>query len=349
MRHTANTREKMKMTYRAPLLFALSTLTVAGCLQKLDSQASSGITAAVEPDAGLATGIPTNVVTPEIGITADESGEATEVTTDACEKVKHDIAAMRDAMCSGCHYQGASNPLRGITDDSMLINVAASAQFPGQKYVVPGSPDTSLLYIRAAIRQDMPPASTIDSPLPRPTISDMSNLRAWILCLGAPPAGGTGGTTGAGGSSGAAGASGAGGRMGAGGSSGVGGTTGMGGMNGAGGAMVTGLGGAPGADGGVTPACANVAGCNNPMTVTVPYTNNNIGQNALCLEVDETITSINCSNLGQRTVRVNGTTVGIANGTCNATVAIPAKRGAGYCVQVNGAQVAGQGATLSIM
>jgi hypothetical protein len=367
----------MKMTYRAPMfLLALATVAVTGltgCLQKLDSEASSGITNAVEPDAGLATGVVTNVTTPDIGQTADPSGEAKDIAATACDKVKSDALNIRTNICSGCHYAGGSNPLRDITDDSALINVAASAgaaKFPGEKYVVPGSPDTSLLYYRVAIKQDMPPPSDPGSPLPRPTISDMSDLRAWILCLGTPPAGGTGGATGAGGAAGTGGGTGGttgtGGRTGTGGATGAGGatggasggTTGTGGRAGTGG--TTGAAGAPGAggttggaDGGVVvvAACAGMPNCNNPMTVTLPYNNANIGVGALCLEIDQPITTVNCTNAGQqRQVRVNGTAVGVTNGTCNATVPIPAARNGGYCVQVNGQgqQGGGQATTLSI-
>jgi hypothetical protein len=125
----------------------------------------------------------------------------------------------------------------------MIINgKSTSSSNAGKTYIVPGDPDNSLIYRRAAIVQDMPPGSTdVRNPTTGLTVSDFSVLREWILnCTGATGAGGAGGATGSGGSTGAGGSSGAGG----------GGATDAGtGATGAGGATSDAGGGAAGAGG----------------------------------------------------------------------------------------------------
>ncbi len=82
--------------------------------------------------------------------------------------------------CYACHGGGSIGNLAGVSDYHALSNVQASANFPGWVYVLPGDPERSLIYHRTAITQDMPPPSTIDSPLPHPSVSDFSVLHEWI-------------------------------------------------------------------------------------------------------------------------------------------------------------------------
>jgi hypothetical protein len=359
MRRPATIREKMKMTTRAPLLLALGTLAVTGCLQKLDAGASSGTTPITETDGG-GIGAPFQIIetTPPIAIKSDpNTGDPVGPTTDdPCVKVIQDSVDIRTHACGLCHEASTptgtalGSPLNHILENDSVVGVMANqASFPGWKYIVPGDPENSLIYHRAAVVQDMP--KVVSDPTmqsPHLSISEMSVLRQWIMCLGAPAAGGTGGTTGATGQGGATGAGGMTGSTGAGGATnasggatgGIGGATGMGGTTGAGGAMA--------ADGGTATPCTGVANCQNPMMITVPYTNNNFGQAALCLETTQTVAAVSCSNINQRQVRVNGVQVGIAGGICNTNVAIPAPVRGGYCIQVTGANMGGQGATLSI-
>ena len=51
---------------------------------------------------------------------------------------------------------------------------------PGVGLRLPGDPDHSLIYHRVAVVQDMPPPSTIGSPLSHPSVSDFSVLHEWI-------------------------------------------------------------------------------------------------------------------------------------------------------------------------
>jgi hypothetical protein len=180
-----------------------------------------------------------NVQTPAIGAAADKNGDVTATAASACDKVRQDAAAIRMRVCSGCHglagAQGA--PLTFILDDSKLINgKSRSSTNAGKTYVIPGDPDSSLIYRRAAIVRDMPPGSTdVRYSSSSLSISDCSVLREWILnCTGAPPAStGTGGETGHSGETGTGGETGHHGET----ETGTGGETGDGGASGPGGPM----------------------------------------------------------------------------------------------------------------
>ena len=108
-------------------------------------------------------------------------------TTDPCVKVFEDSRSVRKATCAGCHDgQGALGaPLTFILDDDECAQREASSKYAGQHYVTPGDPEHSLIYRRAVLVGDMPPQSTdvTNGTNPRPTVSDFSVLRQWILCL----------------------------------------------------------------------------------------------------------------------------------------------------------------------
>lgn len=181
--------------HHASLLMAsaLSTLTFGACLQPLDSEAAGG-GAAADLEGGIAAAFPVNLETPEISGTIDpESGETTSVVATACDKVLADSIEIRKRTCEKCHEGDGSlgAPLNHILDDDQMIGVMADpSSFPGWKYIVPGDPENSLVYHRAAVIQDMPrkgsDVTIVNAGL---SISDMSVLHAWIMCLGPAPAG----------------------------------------------------------------------------------------------------------------------------------------------------------------
>jgi hypothetical protein len=264
-------------------------------------------------------------------------------------------------VCVGCHEGDGSlgAPLTHILEDAQLINTMANqAAFPGWKYIVPGDPEHSLIYHRAAVVQDMPRKSTdVTGVNVALTISDMSVLRAWIMCLAPQGNGGvstgaggmTGATGGAPGSTGTGGANGAGGRTGAGGATGTGGRTGTGGATGAGGALAGNDAGTAGNDaGGTTTPCAGINNCNNPTPIaTLPFSGMITAAqagNGVCYETTRTVTAVDCSNANGRRVTINGNQVTINNGTCAAGT-VPAPRNGGFCVQVNNAFGGGGGGT----
>jgi len=236
------------MNLRAPLLLVLCAPFASACFQKLDDSASRDFdpNAAVEAPDGGGSGapFPVNLTTPEIGKTAADNGDVTATSPTACDKVTSDAHDIRQRVCSGCHEgagaQGA--PLTFILEDNMIINgKSTSAANAGKTYIVPGDPDNSLIYRRAAIIQDMPPGSTdVRNAATSLSISDFSILRDWILmCTGGASQTSGAVTTGAGGGSGTT-------TSGAAGASGTTGTAGTSGAAGAGGASGSDAGGTSG-------------------------------------------------------------------------------------------------------
>jgi len=342
-------RAPLRTPLRAPLFLALGAVAILGCWQHLDSGAAADNTSVnADPSLGLGGPFPINTTTPEIGLTADDTGEPTNFTTDPCDKVKADAVAIRTTNCKTCHQDAQSGGLTNIESDASLVNVmSTSGKYPGWKYVVPGDLNASLIYHRVVMVGDMPPPSTIDAPLPHPSISDMSVLREWILCIGGaapvttthPDAGST--STGAGG---ATGTTGAGGRTG--GAGGAGGTAmldagGMGsdamadsGMTAMDSGMTAMDSGMSGGDAGAATACTGVQNCNNPVVVASLPFNTTVTAAQACFEVNQTVTGINCTNANGRRIQINNTQVAINNGTCAAGT-VPAARNGGYCVLVN--------------
>src|SRR5882757_2369553 len=111
MRCFTTNRGLDQMMYRSSLLvLVLGSLTNMGCLQQLDSNASSGLTTSVvDPDAGSGGPFPTNTTTPLIAVTSDpNSGDPLSTTTDPCVKTIADAIDIRKRNCAACHE--ASTP-----------------------------------------------------------------------------------------------------------------------------------------------------------------------------------------------------------------------------------------------
>lgn len=188
-RFAGNQEMENKMTtYRAPLAMLLVTFAMFGCWQQVDEGASAGITPVTTTGGGIGAKFPTDTMTPEIGEVAADNGDATKTAMTGCEKTAFDGQAMLSFFCDSCHSTGGLGNLVGIDTAAMsLVGREASSKYPGQKYIVPGSPETSLIYERIVMSSDMPPPTTLDAPVPHPSISDMSVLRQWILtCMAAP-------------------------------------------------------------------------------------------------------------------------------------------------------------------
>jgi hypothetical protein len=196
MRRFARNQEMENKTmtmYRAPLALLLGTFMTVGCWQQLDQNASSGITQVnVDPAGGIGAKFPVETETPAIGETALDNGDPDTTAKSGCDKDAFDGQKMLSEMCDGCHMGGAIGNLKGIdTAQASLIGVEASSMYPGWKYLVAGDPNKSLIYHRIAVTQDMPPPSTVDSPIKHPSISDMSVLQQWIMCMANAPSGGS--------------------------------------------------------------------------------------------------------------------------------------------------------------
>ena len=187
------------MMFRAPLLVVLGSfsLLAMGCLQQLDPNASTGNTS-VTVDPALGSGGPFPVIedTPAIAIKTDpNTGDPLpgQETTDPCVKTIQDSMDIRTRACGSCHEASTAtgkvlgDPLDHILDPNAIVNVASPTMAwskDGWKYVVPGNPEASLIYHRVAVVQDMPkpPPDATQAAL-TVTISEMSVLRAWIMCL----------------------------------------------------------------------------------------------------------------------------------------------------------------------
>jgi hypothetical protein len=168
------------MSHRISYL-VLAAALAAGCWQKVDDGSVGTLPCdfgSVCPPPADGT-IPAKIVTPPI-LLADGS-----TTTDPCIKVRQDASAIRQAHCALCHEgpDGSSiqgKPLYHILSDSYLSNRAASMAYPGQMYAVPGDPDHSLVYIRAAVAVDMPKKITDTADPYFTSLSEDSVLREWI-------------------------------------------------------------------------------------------------------------------------------------------------------------------------
>jgi hypothetical protein len=101
--------------------------------------------------------------------------------TGACVATCQQTQTILTANCAACHDHKGITLMDDVLNYRSLSNVPASNRlFPTWKYVVPGDPEMSLVYHRVAVKGDMPPPSTIDAPIPRPSIDDISVLREWI-------------------------------------------------------------------------------------------------------------------------------------------------------------------------
>jgi hypothetical protein len=177
------------MHRRFSMMFVVCATLTGACMQQLDTGAASDQSNVDPPGQASGAKFPIVLDTPAIGLAADPSGDATDTTTDPCDKVRKDAMDVRQRNCSACH-EGTDSvvgaPLNFVLDDSTLTNPATVSAKYGKRYIIPGDPDNSLIYLRAAIVQDMPPSATdVRNTSTTVTISEQSVLRQWILtCAG---------------------------------------------------------------------------------------------------------------------------------------------------------------------
>ena len=177
-------------TYRAPLALMLGTFAMFGCWQQIDEGASAGVVSVnVNPKDGLGAKFPAMTTKPAIGKTAADNGDPTTFADSGCAKDEFDTQTALNLYCQNCHLGGSNGNFQGVNDIMSLVNKAASSKYPaGTKFIVPGDPANSLIFKRITALEMPPPSSDVESQLPHPTISDMSVLEQWIMCLGSAPA-----------------------------------------------------------------------------------------------------------------------------------------------------------------
>jgi hypothetical protein len=182
---------------RAPVSLSvfLCAAVATGCFQTLDTTASSG-SPVTPPEPEKEGGLSTVILPgpPPFGF-FDPNGEI--VTSDEpCDATRAQASAILTKHCADCHggrtpgERAGNPPFDFVLDPVKLANTFTQNTTPPMRFVLPGDPNHSRLYVRARLGEMPPPAQM---QLPRPTVSDVSVLHYWIsYCLGAkpPPAGG---------------------------------------------------------------------------------------------------------------------------------------------------------------
>jgi hypothetical protein len=114
--------------------------------------------------------------------------EETMPAASPCEKTALDAHGILQKHCAACHAIGAASMgvprFDFIMDDAQLM--ARSWTREGAtpiRFLIPGDPDNSAIYQRAAMARDMPPiqADPQQPDYPRINYSQGSVLREWIL------------------------------------------------------------------------------------------------------------------------------------------------------------------------
>jgi hypothetical protein len=177
------------------LWLGICASSVLGCFyasldtDALDSKAAgpAAPVESAEPDAG--SGYTVSLDTPSIEL--DFEGGT---TRDACVATTEQARAILQRNCGGCHAPPAAmGGFRSILDFPVLVTLTSSTlrdPITGApvRLVIPGDPDGSRVYRRAAAGEMPPTRDASLPPLPRPTISDVSVLRQWIKdCLPQDP------------------------------------------------------------------------------------------------------------------------------------------------------------------
>jgi hypothetical protein len=105
-----------------------------------------------------------------------------------CEKTAADAHEILKRNCAGCHDIGAASSgvprFDFLMDDEQLkVKTWERVGQAPARFLIPGDPDNSVLYDRAAVSRNMPPVQADpQQPLyPRVTYSEASVLREWIL------------------------------------------------------------------------------------------------------------------------------------------------------------------------
>jgi hypothetical protein len=112
----------------------------------------------------------------------------------ACDKTTADARAILTTNCASCHDGPNATglpPWNFVLDFNMLKTATWNREGATPlRFLIPGDPDNSQIYVRAVIDQTMPPPQRdLSQPdYPRVTYSGGSVLREWIQnCMGGGP------------------------------------------------------------------------------------------------------------------------------------------------------------------
>jgi hypothetical protein len=178
---------------RAPAgaVAALGTLTcLLGCFQEIDSGASSAASATTLAAPPTHT---VDLMTPAIGYGTPADAQETD---DPCTATTFHATETLRAACAPCHGGGPGQnlgqpPFDYVLDVGKLLKAVSSTvkdpvTMQPVRFLVPGDPDHSRIYVRM-FKREMPPGDVVGLPPNpnRPTVSDISVIRQWIAhCLG---------------------------------------------------------------------------------------------------------------------------------------------------------------------
>lgn len=182
------------------MLLFLSCAAASSCFQKLDSNAAGQPAALSSSDGGIVT----DLDTPPIGYFGPNGEPAT--SADACEATTAQATTILQTYCAACHGGASAGARQGQPPFDYVLDVgrleAAVSQtvmdpvsMKPARFLVPGDPDRSRIYMRI-VRREMPPRpiDVSQQTLAAPSVSDISVLRTWITCcLGVSPPGWCGG------------------------------------------------------------------------------------------------------------------------------------------------------------
>jgi hypothetical protein len=174
---------------RRRLLLLWSALLGPSCFQPVQTNAWTP-QMAPDPNATPTTDIEPSALPIQTNIDDD-----TQTTDDPCVKTEQDKTDVLTAYCARCHSGPTAvglPPWDFVLDDAKLVSELWIREGqPAQRFVIPGDPDHSAIYQRAAVIGDMPPQPTdLGTPRnPQPSLSDLSVLREWIMHCAPAPAG----------------------------------------------------------------------------------------------------------------------------------------------------------------
>jgi hypothetical protein len=111
--------------------------------------------------------------------------------SDACDATSRQALEILDRTCAHCHggdtagARQGSPPFDCVLDETRLTTMISATAKDSEthqqaRFLVPGDPDHSRIYVRVQ-NAEMPPPDVIGLPAnPRPSVSDLSVLRHWI-------------------------------------------------------------------------------------------------------------------------------------------------------------------------
>jgi len=151
----------------------LCALAGHACLQKVDENAAKGDPKALQTPA---------LDTPPIEL----PGGGT--TQNSCDLTNAQARAIVRTYCARCHGGQAPGEDKGDPPFDFVLDLErlTTTRWESMLFVTPGDPDSSRVYLRMA-NDEMPPMPLggTDQP-PRPSISEISVLYAWIKSCVSP-------------------------------------------------------------------------------------------------------------------------------------------------------------------